>query len=594
MPEWVDAATRARAVRAAQGLEPFDRLLAGATLADVATGELRPADIGIVGPMVASVHPPGARDDAAAVEDLAGLVLAPGLIDSHVHFESSFMVPSDYAAVVVPAGTTTAAWDPHELANVAGLDGVRWAVRASRNLPLRVLVLASSCVPSAPGLEVAGAEFGAAEIAEMLSWPEVAGIAEVMDMGGVLRADPRMAGVVGAGLASGKPVMGHARGLSGPALQGFAAAGISSDHEITSGADLIEKLRAGLTVELRGSHDYVLPEAVAALNALPAIPSTLVACTDDVLPDELVAKGGMRDVLARLVARGLDPVAALRCATLNAAIRLRRDDLGLVAPGRRADLIALSDLREMRVARTWASGHPVACEGALLAPVPRAAADGAAGLRGTVRVPALDAAAFVLRVPGVERGRARLRAISGARFTRLVEAEVEVSAGRAAVPPGFSVLAAIHRHGRRPAVPAVALIHDWGEWRGALATTVAHDSHNLLVFGRDPADMAVAANAVIAADGGMAVARGGEVLEVLRLPVAGLLSELPPAETARAFARLRASADAVCDWQPPYRVFRAVTGASLACNAGPHLTDLGIADAASGGILDPVLEAAPA
>ncbi len=265
----IDAAVRHRAVRAAQGLEGFDLLLRGGSVVDVATGEVRAADVGIIGGLIASVHPAGGRGDAGETHDLTGLFLAPGFVDSHVHFESSHMAPADYAAVVVPHGTTTAVWDPHELANVVGLAGVRWAVEASRGLPLRVLVAAPSCVPSAPGLETGGATFNPAEITEMLSWPEVQGVAEVMDMAGVLSGSPRMAGIVAAGIAAGKNVSGHARDLSGPGLQGYAAAGITSDHEIMTGTDLLDKLRAGLTVELRGSHDAVLPGAIAAIVGLP-------------------------------------------------------------------------------------------------------------------------------------------------------------------------------------------------------------------------------------------------------------------------------------------------------------------------------------
>ncbi len=255
--------------------EQFDILLAGGVLANVATGELRAADIGLVGPLIASVHSPGARGDADVAIALAGKIVAPGLIDSHLHIESSMVTPRRYAEVVVPQGTTTICWDPHEIGNVSGLPGLRWAIEAAQGLPLRILPLAPSCVPSAPGLECGGAVFGPDEMREMLRWPEIAGVAEVMDMRGVLERRAKMRGIVDAGLASGKLVCGHARGLAGADLQGFAAAGIESDHEITSGDDLVAKLRAGFTVELRGSHDYVLPGAVEALNALPQVPQTL-------------------------------------------------------------------------------------------------------------------------------------------------------------------------------------------------------------------------------------------------------------------------------------------------------------------------------
>ncbi|WP_431283800.1 adenine deaminase [Humitalea sp. 24SJ18S-53] len=567
--------TRARAIAAARGLAPFDRLLAGGTLADVATGELRAADIGIVGGLIASVHPPGARKDAAIIDDVAGMVLAPGFIDSHLHYESSLMTPADYASVVVPAGTTTCVWDPHELANVAGLDGVRWARDAARGLSLRTIIAAPSCVPSAPGLEVAGAEIGPAEMAEMLRWDGVFGVAEVMDMAGVLDAAPRMAGIVAAGMAAGQNVQGHARGLAGADLQAYAASGVTSDHEITSAADIVEKLRAGLTVELRGSHDYLLPEAVAAVMALPVFPATLVLCTDDVFPDELVAKGGLRDTIARVIARGMPPMLALRCATLHAALRLKRDDIGLLSAGRAADIVVLSDLHNVTVARCYAAGLPATAE----APRPPA------GLRDTMRLAPLTPEALSLR----PKGAGALPVVGGTRFTTWDSIDVATQDGIAMVPPGHSLLAAIHRHGRADPTPQVALASGWGEIHGAVATTISHDSHNLMVFGRDPALMAIAANALIAAGGGMAVMEPDGRLTVLPLPIAGLLAETPAPETARAFAALRDAADRTVDWAPPFRIFRGLTAVSLACNPGPHLTDLGIADVATGRVIDPAL-----
>ena len=577
----VAPAIRARAVAAARGAAPFDLLITGGTLVDVALGQLRAADIGIVGPIIASVHAPGARGDAAARIDATGRFLAPGFIDSHLHVESSLMLPADYAATVVPAGTTTALWDPHEVVNVAGLPGLDWAIAASRGLKLRTLLMAPSSVPSAPGLEMAGAEIGPAEMASMLARPEVAGIAEMMDMQGVLAGSDRMQGIAAAGFAAGKNLNGHARGLTGGDLQAYAAAGITSDHEIVDAADLLAKLGAGLTVELRGSHDYVLPEAVAALTGLPMLPPNLVLCTDDIFPDELVAKGGLRDTIARVIGRGLPAIAAIRCATLHAAMRLKRDDLGLVAPGRQADIVLLSDLDRVIVDRVLVAGRLVAEGGALLALPPRGD-----GPRGTMHLPPQPIDAFRLRVTGVPDGPARMRKIVGARFVTWGEAEVMVAGGFAEPPPGHALITVIHRHGRIPPLPQTCLTDGWGEPAGAIATTIAHDSHNLLVLGRDPSRMQQAANAVIAAGGGMAVA-AAEGVTLLPLPICGLLADTPPQETAAAFARLRAAADRAFTWRPPYAVFRGVTGIALACNPGPHPTDLGLSDGATGILLDP-------
>jgi adenine deaminase len=572
--ELIPFEVRRRAIEAAQGRVPFDLLLRGARIADVATMEIREADIGIVGPMIASVHPPGAFTEAAATHDLAGLIVTPGFIDAHVHVESSHMLPHRYAEVVVPQGTTTIFWDPHELANVLGLDGIRYAVEASRDLPLRFIVQASSCVPAAPGLEISGADFHAEEIRQLLAFPDVAGLAEVMDMRAVLEAQPRMMGILEAANASGKIIEGHARGLTGPGLMAYLAAGISADHEITSGADALEKLRAGFTVEIRGSHDYLLPDVVAAINTLPVIPTSLTICTDDVFPDYLVERGGINDVLRRLIRYGMDPLQAIRCATINNAIRLRRDDLGLVAAGRRADLVALSDLEAMEVTAVYANGRHVAQGGRMVVPTVEIAPP----LDNTMRVDPLHADDFRIRVPGVVNGRALIQTIKGARFNSWSEIEVEVRDGFAVVPDDLSVMAIVHRHGRNDAKPQLAIIEGWDRWGGAFATSYSHDSHNLILYGHDPAELALAANTVIGMQGGIVVVKGGQVVAQLAYPVAGMLSLGDPAEVAAAHKRIVEAAGDICAWVPPYRTFKALSGQSLACNPGPHLTDLGLTD----------------
>ena len=579
---------RSRAIDAALGRAPFDVLLTGGTIVDVATAELRAADIGIVGEVIASVHPPHSRQDAAVRHDCTGRFLAPGFIDTHVHFESSHMTPANYASVVVPQGTTTIFYDPHELGNVLGLAGVRYAIEASRGLPLRFLCAAPSCVPSAPGLETSGAEIGGAEMREMLSWPEVAGVAEMMDMNGALEQSQRTRDILAAGLASGKLIEGHARGLQGERLQAYMAAGVSSDHEITSADDFLEKLRAGLSVELRGSHDYLLPDVVAALNKLPQVPSTLTLCTDDVPPDYLVERGGMSDVLRRLIGYGMEPVQAIRCATLNASYRLRRGDLGLLAAGRTADIVVLSDLRAVAVEDCIVAGRLVARGGKLVDPgaEPEAVR---APLLSRLPLPLLANDDFCLRVPGMKSGTARVRVIKGVRFTGWGEADVKVGNGFAEIPPGYSLLFVQHRHGRHEARPQLALLADWGELKGAIATTYSHDSHNLIVLGRAADDMRLAANALIECGGGMAVVQEGRLLARIEMPIAGLLATGTPSEVAKAFKAVREAAGEAVEWKPPYRVFKAIEGTCLACNPGPHLTDLGLTDGTTREIIPIVL-----
>ncbi len=580
-PDLDGKALRDRAVRAARGEAPFDVLLRGGRVADVATGELRAADVGLVGPLIASVHPSGSREDATRIVDLEGRIVAPGLIDTHLHIESSMITPRSYASVVVPQGTTTICWDPHEVGNVGGLDAVRWAVTASRDLPLRILVQAPSCVPSAPGLERAGAVFGPDAMREMLSWPEIIGVAEVMDMRGVIERSPNMVGIVQAGLDSGKTVFGHARGLRDAALQAFVAAGVASDHELTGREDVLSKLRAGLTLEIRASHPDMAAEAARAFAALGHVPQTVTLCTDDIFPDDLVGKGGIIQILRMLVQHGVDPVAALRCGTLNAAMWLGRRDLGLVAPGRRADLVVFDDLSSFRARRVFVSGVEAASDGRLL---DAARADAGRAPSGTMAIAPVSPSDFLIRAEG---DRALLNTVHTPRMTRWATREAAVENGAVVLPEDCILMAVFNRYGIAEP-PGLGVMEGWGRWSGAFATTILHDSHNLAVFGRNPALMAAAANALIAAGGGMAAVQADGALETLALPVCGLLSEDEPGLVAERFAALRRASEAVAEGLSAPLV-KLVIGASLACNPGPHVTDLGITDGMTGRIEKPVL-----
>jgi len=581
-------ALRQRAVQAALGKIPFDRLLRNTRVIDMVTGETRDADVGLIGNMIASVHPCGEFIQTENVDDLAGAFLSPGLIDTHVHIESSHLPAERYAEIVVAQGTTTVFWDPHELANVLGVDGVRYAVESSRNLPLRVICAAPSRVPSTPGLEMSGADFKGQEMETMLSWPEVAGVAEVMDMHGVLNASERMIEILDAGLRSGKLIEGHARGLKGAGLQAYLAAGVTSDHELTSAEDALEKLRAGLTLQIRGSHPYLLPDIVAALKTLPHLSSQITLCTDDVPPDHLLEKGGVIALVKLLVSYGLRAEDVLRMATFNAALRMQRPDLGLIAAGRTADLIVFDSLETLNPLQVYVAGECVAQNGKLLFSLQKAA--GVTPTRNTLRLDAQSEEDFALRIPGLKNGKARLRNIKGARFTQWSEVVVNVREGVVQVPPGFSLIWVKHRHGRHDATPRIALLEGWGELRGAIATSYSHDSHNLVVLGRSAADMALAANQLIASGGGMALSQNGQLLAHVAMPIAGMLSDLPAEQLAEQFKNLRELSAQVADWEPPYRVFKAIEGTCLACNAGPHLTDLGLTDGELREIVDPILE----
>lgn len=578
-------ALRTRAVLAAQGQASFDLLIRGGTLVDLVTGQLRQADIGITGPLIASVHTPTKTADYTARKsiDATGLFLSPGLIDMHMHVESSMIQPAEYSNSVLPRGVTTTVWDPHELANVSGHKGMEFALAAAQAASLRFLVLAPSCVPSAPGFETTGGDFDVADLQQLLARPDVHGVAEVMSMQALLEQASRMSGIVQAGLQVGKRVCGHARGLTDASLNAYVASGIQTDHELTSNEDLLAKLQAGLTVELRGSHDHLLPGFVEVLNGLETFPQTLTLCTDDVFPNDLHRAGGLDDVVRRLVRYGLPPIKALQAATLNAATQLGRRDLGLIAPGRRADIALFEDLTEFTARTVLMGGKVVAEQCAMLEP------DGTSIAQtiflDTVKTKTLQATDFEIRATGKT---ARVATIKRPRFTQWGERQVAVEGGVVQCPDDMAMMAVINRYGRQTA-PRLALLEEWGVWRGVFATTVSHDSHNLTLFGKGTENMALAANTVRAMNGGLVVVKDGKVLASLPLPFCGLMRDDNLHNISNEFDQFIEAMNHVIEWQPPYLIFKACFGASLVCNAGPHLSDQGVVDTFSGTMLQTVV-----
>ena len=567
-----DPILRAEAVKAARGLRPFDFLIRNAMILDMVTGRERPVDVGVVGALIASVHAPSWARQAHAELDAAGAYVVPGFIDTHMHVESSMVTPAEYARAVVPRGVTTALWDPHEFANVSGMSGIDYACDAAKGLPLRVLTLAPTCVPSAPRFEESGGDFGPPEIAALLSRPDIHGAAELMTMHQLLDGDPRVQGIIAAGLASGKRVCGHGRGLTDGDLAAYATAGIETDHELTSAADLMARLEAGMIIELRGSHAHLIPEFTRAIIDLGHLPQTLTLCTDDVFPDDLHSKGGVNHVIAMLIANGMSPAWAYRAATLNAANCIGRPDLGLLAPGKRADFVLLSDLHTVTASHVFTDGKLVANEGGLKTtikdtPIPLE-------ITNTVRTKVFDPLDFEVNAKGLT---AHIATLSKPRFPEWGRREVDVKDGFLVLPDDMIRMAVCNRYGKETPMQ-MAFLENWGTWQCAFATTVSHDSHNLTVFGRNPSDMSLASNTLRNMQGGLIVVAKGKVLAKLMLPVAGLVSENPLAEVANEFANLRATLDAFVDWQPPHLVFKALFGASLVCNAGPRLSDVGIVD----------------
>lgn len=528
--------SRKALVEAARGDRQLDLVIRGGELLNVYTGEIYPADIGILGDRIAVVDQGGQYGLQGAEElDARGMIAIPGFIDTHVHIESTMVTPPNFARAVLPFGTTTVVIDPHEIGNVTGRAGVEYMLRSSEGLPLRVYLTIPSSVPSVPEIETAGASFDADDVAEMLTWPRVVGVAELMDYVGMVRQNPRTAAIAEAGLAQAKMLEGHAPLLSGRDLAAYLAAGVDSDHEARDWPEMVEKLRAGMWIYCRENTFRSMAAGLArALQEIPH-PWNVAVCTDDIDPADLMERGHMDRGLRILIEQGVDPALAVRFATLNGATRYGLHDLGAIAPGKLADILLVDSLRDLRARVVIAGGQVVARDGALVTrivdPVPPPN-------QNSVRIQPLTVESFQLRRAGAS-GEQELRVIELAanRTTTLGTANLSFAAGvlQLPLPEGIVLLSVVPRHGQ-PHPPTVALLRGLGLRAGALATTVAHDSHNLIVAGRTPEEMLVAAQAVAAMGGGAALVQDGAILATVRLPVAGLMS-LEPVEGVAAEVR---------------------------------------------------------
>jgi adenine deaminase len=536
--EGFDPARWRRRLAVAQGAEAADLVLAGGEVVDVFGGELVRADVAIADGAIAGVgHYPLARERV----EVAGKVVAPSFIDAHVHLESSLVWVPEFARAVVPRGTGAVVTDPHEIANVAGLAGMEAMRAAAAGLPLRIAFTVPSCVP-ASAHESPGAELGAGDVAAALAWPESVALGELMNFPGVLAGDDE----VGAKLAVsvGRRRDGHAPGVRGSALQAYAGSGVGSDHESTELEEAREKLRAGLMLMIReGSSEHNLRDLLPLVSDR-TYPRCCFA-SDDRDCHALLHDGHVDAILRLAIAEGLDPVRAVRMATWNAADYWRLDGLGAVAPGYRANLVVLDDLHEVRVGLTLYEGRIVARDGALLPGSVPAAPAIPDLLRGTVRLAPLAPAD--LRLPP-EAARVAVEAIPGQIVTRAVAVEPVVVDGWAVAAPGpardLLKLVCVERH-RASGRVGVGYARGFGLRRGALASTIAHDAHNVVAVGADDADLLAAIAAVAESQGGLAAVDGGRVLAHLALPIGGILSDRPLAEVAAAYAALEDAARAL-------------------------------------------------
>ena len=552
----------ARAIAAGAGRVPADLVLRDVDLLDVITGAVTRSDVAIVGDRIVGTH---ARYEGEREIDGRGLACVPGFIDTHLHVELSLVTPLEFDRCVLPHGVTTAICDPHEIANVLGLEGIRYFLAAAERTAMDLRVQLSSCVP-ATVFETSGASLSADDLVSLRDHPKVIGLAEFMNFPGVLAADPAALDKLAA-FQDGH-IDGHAPLLTGRDLNAYLAAHIRTDHEATSAAEAREKLAKGMTILIReGSVSKDLDALAEVLDENTA--SFMAICTDDRNPLDIAEEGHLDYMIRRLIARGRPLHAVYRAASWSGANAFGLRDRGLVAPGWRADLVLIDDLSECRVRHVIAGGRLVAdslfAERLPLEPV---------GLDSVRRAP-VSAADF--RVPA---GRNRMPVIgvtAGRLITERLDLDMEARDGEipADLEQDAVKVAVVARHGKNENIGR-GFVHGFGLKRGAIAASVGHDSHNITVIGVDDSDMAVAVNRIIALKGGFVVAAGGKVEAELALPVAGLMS-LESFEAVREkMTALRSAAKALgCVLPEPF-----LQVAFLPLPVIPHLkiTDLGLFD----------------
>ncbi|NLU70508.1 adenine deaminase C-terminal domain-containing protein [Streptomyces sp. HNM0574] len=546
------------------------RISAGRVVS-VFTGETFTADVLVTGEEISGVVPPGTGGAAAETVDAAGRLIVPGFVDAHMHVESSFLTPAAFAWLTLPRGTTSVLADPHEIVNVAGRTAMRWMIDAGRGTPQTQLWGVPSCVPALAGFEHSGAHLDAGDVDELLGWDGVQALAEVMDYRAVVSGDPRMHAIIEAARSRGTVLDGHCPGLTGEELSRYMATGIDSDHTKNSPQVVVEKARLGMTVMLQ--EKCLEPEVVRALLDLPRLPP-LCLVTDDLAADHITGSGHLDHIARTAVAAGLPALDVLRALTWTPAQRLRLLDRGVVAPGKRADLVLLDGpLEDFAVDTVLAGGRIVATGGQAAYEEPRAVTHPFAG---SVHVRGVPEDEYRWRVD-LPDGRHRFRGLRVNpvdTYTEPAEVELAVTGGVVEWEGHTALCWVRNRHGRdhTACVPVTGM--ELGD--GAVTTTYAHDSHNLVTLGSARASMRAATEAVLADDGGVAVARDGVVTARLPLGVGGVMSDGPAAEVAEASRRVRAELGA---WGWRHRnPFMSVSTLTLAVSPTMKITDLGLVD----------------
>lgn len=568
---------RSRLIKAAKGLIPCDVSIDNVQLVNVLTGEIYPAGVDILDGVVVRVRESGRPCTPAAAQavDGQGKYLLPGFIDVHMHVESTMMVPENFGKAAVVWGTTTAVTDPHEIANVMGVAGVKYMLDSAKRSPLRIYTLAPSCVPAVPHLEGAGAAFFAKEVSELLAEDGMIGVAEVMDYIGVINDDPRMHDIIQAGLDMDGFIQGHAPCVSGDDLCAYLCGGPVSDHEVRAAGELVEKLRLGMHANIKSSSlSDTVQEFIKGVKNVP-IRDNVSICTDDVHAADLLSTGHISHVVNECVKGGISSMDAIRFATYNAARELRLEDGGCVAPGYVADLQIVSDLTfANRPDMVFVAGKMVSKDGVLLTEKAVKAIEPGVN---TVNIPQITSP----DVFGISSDKAeeKLLVFSAARSSmqpgqKLVYRSFPVENGKVVIPDikENQFISVVNRHGSGDMTTVIC--SDFCLMHGCVASTISHDSHNMTIAYTDPKDAYVAAKALEKMGGGMVYVENGEVVTALPLPVAGLMSPLPVDEIAPVIAAMDEAVMKASDYRSP--MLLAIAILALPVRPGIIITDRGI------------------
>lgn len=555
--------TKKRLLAVSRGDKPADLLLKNVTLANTISHEMEQTNVAIFEGRIAGFG----EYQAVETIDLHGGLIGPALLDGHIHIESTLLTPPEFARIVVPFGTGGVFCDPHEIANVLGSGGIQYILESSEGLPMTVWVMIPSCVP-ATNMETSGAKMLARDMQPFLGHPRVRGIAEVMNFPGVVLGLDEVLEKIE--LGTGRPIDGHAPGVRGKWLNAYVAAGVETDHESTSLAEAHEKLRRGMAVFIREGSTAKNLEALLPL-VKPETAHLFAFVSDDRHADELLTEGHMNATLQKAVKMGLDPLTALSMSSSNTARLFGVMDTGVVAPGRFADLVHYEDLKSFRALRVWHKGSEVARDGELLVSIQKPALH---GVKDTVKLPpvSLDS----IKIPS--HAEVNIidvipdQIVTGGSTARLPE-----SNGNLTCSPGQDIakLIVIERHGKSGSIGR-GFVRGFGISSGAIASTVAHDSHNLICCGMSDDDMLVATRTLGEVGGGWIVVQKGKVLACLPLPIAGLMSDKSASEIAPELDELHNAAKSLgCKLNSP---FMTLSFLALPVIPSLKLTDQGLVD----------------